>query len=355
MPIRNRVRWTGAGWGRVRLAILLATLVSALSPAASLEAQTSLRFSLDWRIEGPAAPFLLALDRGYFQAEGLEVTIEPGMGAREPIARLASGAYDIALGDVNTLVRYRDENAGSDIKAVMMLHDRPSFAIVGRKSRGVSTELSSLRRKRFGAPSASATYAQWPVFRALHRIEEAEWEMTFENVGIPVREGMLAQGEVDAVFGRAVTSAVNLTARGVPADDVVVLLMSHYGLELYGNAILVTQRFAAEKPEAVRGFLRALVKGVRAAQADPPEAVEAVLRRNELARREVEEERLRMALDQNMITPWVRENGIGGIDRARFERALDQIGLGTSYKRRPKLEEIFVESFLPPAHERRVD
>ena len=132
--------------------------------------------------------------------------------------------------------------------------------------------------------------------------------------------------------------------------------MSDYGVELYGNAIIVSPKFAAEKPEAVRGFLRALCKGVarydRRSGARPSMTV---LKRNELANKDVELERLRMALDQNILTPWVKANGFGGIDRARFEKALDQIGLALTYKNKPKSEDIFDGQFLPPAAERKVN
>jgi len=49
-----------------------------------------LKFTLDWRFEGPAAPFTMALDKGYFKAEGLNVSIDTGNGSRESIPRVAS-------------------------------------------------------------------------------------------------------------------------------------------------------------------------------------------------------------------------------------------------------------------------
>jgi len=87
---------------------------------------------------------------------------------------------------------------------------------------------------------------------------------------------------------------------------------------------------------------------------DPSSAVDAVIKRNDVAKKDVELERLKMVLDQNMITPWVKENGFGGIDKERFARSLDQIGLTFSYKAKPKVEDVFSEAFLPAPDQRKV-
>src|ERR671913_1873865 len=304
--------------GLTRRSLPALTLAALAGLAAPAEAQTPVRFTLDWRFEGPAALFTVALDKGYFKAEGLDVTIDPASGSREPISRVASGSYDLGFGDINSLVRFRDENPTVDLKAVMIVYDRPPFAIVGRKSRGITTDIASLKGKRFGAPAADGAYAQWPIFKAVNKIDDSS--MKFENVGFPVREPMLAQGEVDAVFGFSMSSYINLKARGVPADDIVVMLMSDYGVDLYGNTIIVSQKFAQEKPEAVKGLLRAIMKGVQDTVKDPSSAVDSVIKRNDVAKKDVELERLRMVLEQNMITPAVKQNGFGGIEKARFEK-----------------------------------
>jgi len=337
---------------RVRWGSWLLAGAMALLGAVAAQAQTPVRFSLDWRWEGPAAPFAVALDKGYFKDEGLDVTIDPAAGSREPISRVASGTYDAGFGDVNSLVRFRDENPGTDIRAVMVMYDRPPFAIIGRKSRGITKEVSSLQGKKFGAPAGDGAFAQWPIFKAVNGIDDSS--MQFENVGFPVREPMLAQGEVDAVFGFAMSSYINLKSRGVPTDDIVVLPMSDYGVDLYGNAIIVSEKFAKEKPEAVKGLLRAIMKGVHDTIKDPESAVDSVIKRNDIAKKDVELERLKMVLEQNMLTPWVKENGFGGIDSARFAKALDQIGLAFTYREKPSVESVFTEEFLPAADQRKV-
>src|SRR5262249_33354348 len=82
--------------------------------------------------------------------------------------------------------------------------------------------------------------------------------------------------------------------------------MADYGLKLYGNAIIINPKFAAEKPEAVRAFLHAFLKGLKDIVRRPVDAVDAVVRRDEALKKEVELERLRMAIRDNIVTPEVK-------------------------------------------------
>jgi NitT/TauT family transport system substrate-binding protein len=331
---------------RTGSAVASAAVAAAVNAAA---AQTPVKFSLDFKFDGPSAPFLVGVDRGYYQAEGLDVTIDSATGPLEPITRVASGNYDMGFGDINSLIKFRDQNPGAPIKAVFMVYNRPPFSIVTRKSRGVTLP-KDLEGKKLGAPAADAAFAQWKIFVQANGIDASK--VAIENVGMPIREPMLAAGQLDAITGLSFSSYVNLKDRGVPIDDVVVLLMADYGVDLYGNAIIVNPKFATEHPDAVKGFLRAFVKSLKSAAKDPSAAVDSVIRRNEAARKDVELERLNMALRDNILTPEARAGGLGGVDSARFDKAIDQIALTYAFKARPRGGDIFDSSSLPPATDR---
>lgn len=338
--------------GRVTARALVAAAWATMVAAGPAAAQTAIKFTLDGKIEGPVAPFVVAVDKGSFKAQGVDVSIDSVIAPADAISRVASGAYDMGFADINALIKFRDQNPDAPVKAVFMVYNRPPFAVVGRKSRGVVTP-KDLEGRKLGAPAADAAYALWPIFVNATGIDPAK--VTVVSVGLPVREPMLASGEVDAITGSSFSSAVDLKERGVPPDDVNVLLMGDYGVVLYGHAVLVNEKFAAEKPEAVKLLLRGLVNGLNETVRSPSAAIESVIRRNDTARRDIELERLRMALRDNILTAEVKQNGFGAVDAARFENAIAQLGLAYSFKAKPKAADVFDSSFLPDAAERMVD
>ncbi len=216
--------------------------------------------------------------------------------------------YDIAFGDINSLIKFRDNPDNAKVKAVAMVYNTPAFSIVSLKKNGIAKP-KDLEGKILGAPAPDGAYAQWPIFMKVNGIDASK--VKIENVGFPVREPMLAQGKVDAITGFSFSSFMNLKANNVPADDIVVMLMRDFGLDLYGNALMASPKFAAENPKAVAGFVRATLKGMQETIKSPETAVKSVIAKNQIANEAVELERLKMAIAQNIVTKEVDAIGLG--------------------------------------------
>ena len=330
---------------------LLLVFLSTLVLSSGALAQTAIKFALDWRFEGPAAPYFVAIDQGYYADEGLDVSIDPGSGSVEGINRVASGAYQLGFADINSLVKFRDNPANAPLQAVQMVYDTPAFAIITMKRTGISGP-KDLEGKILGAPAPDGAYAQWPIFVAANGIEASK--VKIENVGFPVREPMLVKGDVDAITGFWFSSYMNLKANGAKDDDIVVMLMKDYGVDLYGNVIIVNPEFAKSNPDAVKGFVKATIRGIQETIRNPEAAIDALLKRNQIANKAVELERLKLALDRNFVTDATRQNGFGDVDMSRLARSIDQIGLTFKYTNKPSADAIFTSAFLPPKADRLV-
>jgi NitT/TauT family transport system substrate-binding protein len=312
--------------------------------ATAAQAQTSVPFALDWKFEGPAAPYFVAIDKGYFADKDLTVEISEGAGSLDAIPKVATGAFPVGFTDINSVIKFLDQNPGAPITGVMMIYDKPPFAVIGRKSLGITDDPKSLEGKILGAPPPDGAWAQFPIFAAENELDMAA--ITVEPVGFPTREPMLAEGAVASITGFSFTSYLNAARLGVPEDDLVTLLMSDYGVDLYGNAIIVNTEFAAENPEVVKGFLEAVAMGWKDAIADPAAAVESLMERNPAADAELETRRLQLSIDANVKTEAAMA-GFGLIDEDRMASAIEQIKLTYEFTNEPDATLYFTEDYLP--------
>lgn len=316
----------------------------------------AIHFTFDRPADASMAPFFMAAKEGKFGAEHLNVSFTSAAGSREALARVATGNSELALVDINELIRFRDKTRDKTdalpVKAVFVLFNRAPYAIVARKSRGIHL-LSDLGGKTVGVADSDLSIRLWPALARQNGIDVAH--VKFFKMSAAVREPVLSAGQVDAVAGFSYLSAVNLRDRGVPADDLAVLRFADYGCEAYGFAVVANPAFAMAKPDALKGFVRALIAGINATAKEPLRAADEAAGRIDDGDRDLELARLRTVLADNILTEEVRRNGLGGLDPARLERSIDQIAEDFRFRNRPPASDIFDGRFLPPVESRLIN
>jgi len=273
-------------------------------------------------------------------------------GSQDAIARVASGDSDMALADINALIRYRDREGAVPINAVFILYNKAPYALIARKSRGIAA-MSDIEGKTMGIADGDLAVRLWPAIARQNGIKLGK--VKTEKISAAVREPMLSAGQVDALTGFSFLSAVNLRDRGVPASDLAVLRFSDYGSEVYGHALIVNPKFAEENRDAVKAFVRATIAGTRLAVKDPVRAIDDVLAQMGSGVRDLELERLRASIQDNILTEAVKQNGLGGIDNNRFAAAVSQIAENHEFRNRPLPADIFDDTFLPPPNARKIN
>ena len=331
-----------------------AALAAAVSLAATQAptpawAEVDIKFTLDWKFQGPTAAFLVAADKGFYAEEGLDVSIDSGNGSAGAVTRVAGGAYQMGFADINALVDFNAQNPGQSVKAVMMAYDAPPFSLFTLRSSKIE-KAEDLVGRKLGAPVFDASYKLFPAFAHETGIDEAAVERV--NMDPALRETMLVRGEVDFISGHYFSSMLDLKSKGVAEEDIRFFLYADYGMDFYGNAVIASGAFIEDHPEAVAGFIRATVRGWKDIIADPEDAIDIVAKSDPLIDKGLELQRLQLALDVNVLTDHVKANGIGDVDEARLRNSIAQLAIAYGLTATPEPAAVWTSEFLPPAEDR---
>jgi NitT/TauT family transport system substrate-binding protein len=337
---------------RRSIAVIGMLLMSTVMGTHAATAQTKVRFTLDWIPGATHGAFLIALQKGYYKAEGLDVTIDRGKGSAEVVRQLASNVYDMGFPDINVVMDFNSKNPDQAFPVLMSGYEEAPAAIIMLKSSGI-TEPKQLNGKKLGSAVNDSTFKLFPIFAKQTGIDMSS--MQIQNIEPGLREVLLAQKKVDAIPGQIFNSLLELKAKGVPASDINYFMYKDYGLELYGNSVAASRQFLKEHPDAVKGFLRATIKGLKDMARDPELAVKAAVAYEPLLNPDIERERLRVALDCCILTETVRKKGFGDVDQDRLRNIITLITEAYKLPRKPALEEVFNPDYLPPVKDRMIN
>ena len=333
------------------LARIAATMAVALSLAGPAVAQeTTVKFTLGWKTQGSDAAFFYAKDHGFFKEEGLNVVIDQGEGSGATVTRIMSGAYDAGFGDVNAIIQNASTRLPETPVMVYMMWNRPPFAIVTKASSGINT-VKDFEGKTLGGAQGTPTTRLVPVF--VHKNGLDKDKIKISNMAPNLQEPMLIKGDIDAALVFNITSYFNLVLnRQDPDKDYKWFSFGDFGLDLYSNGLMVSKKLLASNPKAVAGLVRATNKAMIAIAKDQNAGMKAAVSYDNLINEAVEKRRLQYSFEKLIVSPEMKEIGIGDIKDDRMTRAIAMVAEGYQLDRVPTPAEVFSREFLPPRAER---
>lgn len=330
---------------------LLAT-VATLTMGTAAMADTDIRFTLGWKTQGSDAPFLMALEEGYFAEEGLNVTIDQGEGSAATVTRIMSGTYDAGFGDINAIIQNAATRPDETPVMVYQLWSKPPFAVVSAKATGITTP-ADLAGKTLGGAQGTPTTRLMPVLARQNDVDIDAIDI--QNMAPNLQEPMLIRGDIDGAMVFNITSWFNLiNNRQDPAADYNWLNFGDFGLDLYSNGMMVSQALIAENPEAVTGLVRAVNRAAVEIAKDPEAGADAVMAYDNLAKRDLEKARMLFSYENLIASPEVERIGLGDLDDERLARSIDLVAEGYQLETKPDAAAIFTRDFLPPLEDRQL-
>jgi len=264
------------------------------------------------------------------------------------VQRVATGAYQIGFADVNSTIEYNAKNPGKEVMCVFMTYDFAPFGVYALKKSGIK-EPKDLNGKKLGAPVFDASFRLFPAFAKLNGI--SKWEHV--NLTPQLRERSLVQGSVDFISGHYFSSMLDLRANGVKFDDIVAMRYVDFGMDVYSNGIVISPEMAKNE-KAVKGFIAATLKGWKDVIADNKVGIAAAKKKDPLIDEALETERLQIALRTNILTPYVKANGMGDVDPVRFEKSIKLVSEAFGLPVTPAVDKVFTNKYLPPKADRMV-
>jgi NitT/TauT family transport system substrate-binding protein len=334
----------------MRFRFAAAVLALAFAAVANAQAPTKVKFILNWKYYGPQAWFFHAQDKGYFKNEGVEVEFDQGDGSPGAPIKVASGAYDAGFGDLPTVIQLAAQRPSEAPLGVYMMYSNPPYVIATKKGSGI-VKPKDLEGRTLGGPANDGSLRLWPAFSKLAGVDPSK--VKIENMAANLREQMLQRGQIDAAFGFLQTIWFSAKVIGMdPAKELHFIRYADYGLPLYSNSVVVSQKLAKEKPDAVRGMVRAINRAFHEVRANPDVGMDAVMKREPLLKRDIEKERLLQTIEYEVLSSEMKQIGIGDVDEERLKKGIVLLVENLKLPRTPATSEVFSRAYLPARSER---
>lgn len=325
--------------GRCFFLLAAITIFLPAAPAAAQQKRDEVIFALNWLPVGEAAGWYVALEKGFFRDNNIDVTIVRGFGSGDTAKRVAAKRAIFGVADVGTVILQR-VNEGIKVRAVGMFFARAPHAVFFKANSGIKTP-KDLEGKSIACPATSANKVMFPAFASLAKIDpsKVEWKITDPAVAIAT----FAAGRSDLVC-EFLTSRPNVVAQS--REPISQFVFADYGFNIYANAIVAHEDTIKQNPDLVHRFVKAAVRGLDYATKHPEEALQALKKNAPENKPEIAAEEWKIA-SELLLSDEAKRNGVGYMDPKRMATTYDVVTSAFNLdKSKDHVEDLYSNEFL---------
>jgi NitT/TauT family transport system substrate-binding protein len=308
-----------------------------LAMAGTASAEEKFTFALNWFAVGDHAAYWVALDKGYYKAKGLDVTLENSKGSGDSIAKVDTGRADAGLADAAVVIA---SNArGTTVKTVGMVFDKTPLNIFSLKSQAL-TKPKDLEGKTLGAPPGDAQRQMFPAFAKLTGIDASK--VSWVNIEPAAKIAAVAEKRMDGVGDY--NTGLPLYEKAAGKGNVALMQWADFGFDLYSMSIMASAKTMKERPQVLKDFLEASYMGWRDVMADPKAAMVIFKKRVPEIDVDVLTENMMIGLSL-MKTKQYAEGGIGSIDDKRMCASVELVNTYMGLPKKVDCKDVYSKDF----------
>lgn len=301
-------------------------------------AEDKVNFNLNYFYLGDHAPYFVSLDKGWYKDEGLDVTILTGKGSGDVVKRVDVGSADIGIVDTGVLIVARAQ--GAKVKVVSMLFDKSPYCMWVWKASGINSP-KDLVGKKIGAPPGDAQRTIFPALATANGFDPNT--ITFVNIAPEAKYSALAGKQVDVIFDYY--SGAPFFYKAMGQENVKYMMFADWGVDVYSNALVTTEKYAKEKPTIVKRFVKASLRGWEFALKSPEESIEIMAKHRPEIDNPVLLANLKLIIDL-FRTNRYKQHGIGWVDDKKMADSIKIIAQYRDLKVDMKPSDVYTNEFL---------
>ena len=321
-----------------KLVWALAAVVLILGWGSFASAVDKVTLNINWFFLGDHSPYFVATDKGWYKEENLEVNIVPGKGSGDVAKKIDVGSAEFGIVDTGVLIVARAQ--GAKVKVVSMLFDKSPYCMFMYKDAGINTP-KDLVGKKIGAPPGDAQRTIFPALAAAHGFDASK--VTFVNIAPEAKYAALAAKQVDVIFD--FYSGAPLLYKAVPQEQIKYMMFADLGVDVYSNAIVVRDAYVKEKPDMIKRFVRASLKGWEFTLKNPEEAINIMAKYRPDIDKPTFLTNLKLIIDL-FRTNRYKQNGVGWVEEKKMADSINIISKYRDLKVEMKASDLYTNEFL---------
>ncbi len=250
-----------------------AALAAGFAAPAQAQAKEKVVLLLNWYVYSEHAPFFIGKDKGFYEAEGIDLDIQEGRGSGVSVQAVAAGSATFGYVDVPTMVRAATK--GAPVKAVGVALQVSPMSVIGLAEKNIKTPKDIVGKTVAMTPGDSMSQI-WPLFMKKTGLQEGQYKVVSGDG--QTKLNAVINGQADVLLGYLMDQ--NIKVQDATKKPVQVIRFADYGVNLISSGIIASKDTLANKSDLVKRFMRASTKAFEEAEKNPEAAVDAMLKAN---------------------------------------------------------------------------